>query len=309
MYTFSVIIPVYNAEKYIEKCIESIPPNAEIVIVDDGSVDGTCECLDWLIGVYHNLVVIHQKNSGVSAARNKGMEFATGDYITFVDADDTVDTSLFQKSIDTILCNPEIDMLVYGLSFDFYRRNHCFRSTVLIPPYNGIKTKDECVRGIDLLFDSNCLSSLCTRIVKKSVIGKMKLREDMFLYEDLEFSLRVLNECNTVYFSRDIVYHYHQDEKHAGTRIQKVDDIHEITDKIDKALSELNCDQSHIMLSLTDFLNAQKTQTLSYAQLKEKYPESANRVFFKRLYYSVRHSVAEFMKYHIWFVKKMIIKR
>lgn len=94
----SVIIPVYNAEAYLEKCVESVaafPIEKEIVLVDDGSTDHSSEICDRLKVRGYGLEVgdfkvIHQENRGVSAARNAGLDVATGDYVWFVDADDTV---------------------------------------------------------------------------------------------------------------------------------------------------------------------------------------------------------------------------
>ena len=93
----SVIIPVYNAEAYLEKCVESVasfPMEKEIILVNDGSTDRSSEICDRLkvrgYGLEVNFKVIHQENEGVSAARNAGLDVATGDYVWFVDADDTV---------------------------------------------------------------------------------------------------------------------------------------------------------------------------------------------------------------------------
>lgn len=91
----SVIIPVYNAEAYLEKCVESVlafPMEKEVILVDDGSKDRSGEICERLAIKYEGLgiKVIHQKNKGVSAARNAGLEIATGDYVWFVDSDDIV---------------------------------------------------------------------------------------------------------------------------------------------------------------------------------------------------------------------------
>ncbi|MDC0270544.1 glycosyltransferase, partial [bacterium] len=96
----SVIIPVYNAAPYIERCLRSVVKqtyrNLEIIVVNDGSTDGTDEILDQFAGTDDRIVVIHKKNTGVSDTRNKGLDFASGDYIGFVDGDDEVYPDMFE---------------------------------------------------------------------------------------------------------------------------------------------------------------------------------------------------------------------
>ena len=91
----SVIIPVYNCEKYIKKCIESILnqtyKDLEVIVIDDGSKDSSLNICNKLMKEDYRLTVIHQENQGVSSARNKGLENAQGEYIVFVDGDDWVE--------------------------------------------------------------------------------------------------------------------------------------------------------------------------------------------------------------------------
>ena len=90
----SIIIPAYNVEKYIEKCLSSILEqtytNIEVVVVDDGSTDKTGQLIDSVTQQDSRVHVIHKKNAGVSAARNSGIEMSTGEYLVFVDGDDCI---------------------------------------------------------------------------------------------------------------------------------------------------------------------------------------------------------------------------
>ena len=93
-YQLSCIVPVYNVERYIEDCVASLLQVSgiciQIILVDDGSTDLSAEILDRYAGKYSHVKVIHQSNSGVSVARNRGLEVAEGEYIAFVDSDDWV---------------------------------------------------------------------------------------------------------------------------------------------------------------------------------------------------------------------------
>ena len=97
----SVIIPVYNVEKYLRRCVESVLNqtyvNLEIILVDDGSLDKSKSICDEFAQKYERVKVIHKKNGGLSSARNAGIELATGEYIGFVDSDDDVDPCMYEK--------------------------------------------------------------------------------------------------------------------------------------------------------------------------------------------------------------------
>ncbi|WP_446470092.1 glycosyltransferase family 2 protein [Xenorhabdus stockiae] len=103
----SVIIPVYNVEKYIEKCIHSIKnqsyDNFEAIIINDGSTDKSIEKITALISQDSRFKIIEQKNAGLSAARNKGLEHATGEYISFVDSDDYIDKNFLKDMMNKII--------------------------------------------------------------------------------------------------------------------------------------------------------------------------------------------------------------
>lgn len=98
---FSIIVPVYNVKPYLDRCLTSIIrqtyPDIEIVLVDDGSTDGSSETCDNYAAQDSRIRVIHQKNGGLSDARNKGMDIATGEYILFVDSDDYIDLDTCQN--------------------------------------------------------------------------------------------------------------------------------------------------------------------------------------------------------------------
>ena len=99
----SVIVTVYNTEKYIEQCINSLISqtyqNIEIILIDGGSTDKTPEICDKYENTYKNIKVIHKENEGVSAARNRGIEEATGDYILFVDGDDWIENNTIEALV------------------------------------------------------------------------------------------------------------------------------------------------------------------------------------------------------------------
>lgn len=102
----SVIIPVYNVEKYLKRCVQSVLSqtyeNLEIILVDDGSPDKSGDICDEYAQKYKKIRVVHKKNGGLSSARNAGMKIASGEYIGFVDADDDIDNHMYEKLYDVV---------------------------------------------------------------------------------------------------------------------------------------------------------------------------------------------------------------
>jgi len=109
----SVIMPVYNSEKYLEEALVSIQEqsykNLEVILVDDGSKDSSPEICDRFASIDTRFKVIHQSNSGPSAARNRGLDEATGDYVTFVDNDDLLHRGVV-KELDRLGADNESDI-------------------------------------------------------------------------------------------------------------------------------------------------------------------------------------------------------
>lgn len=105
----SVIVPVYNVEPYLRRCIDSIInqtyKNLEIILVDDGSPDNCGQICDEYANKDSRIIVIHQKNSGASVARNVGMDIASGEYISFVDSDDRISLDMYKDMINILECN------------------------------------------------------------------------------------------------------------------------------------------------------------------------------------------------------------
>ena len=115
--TLSIIIPVYNVERHLERCIQSIvsqlPDDCEILLIDDGSTDCCGVLCDELQQRHHMIRVVHQHNQGLSAARNKGLDIAQGEYITFIDSDDELCSHTLKENLAHLLAHPEVDMLEY----------------------------------------------------------------------------------------------------------------------------------------------------------------------------------------------------
>lgn len=118
----SVIIPVYNREKFLERCVKSVAAstlkNIEIILIDDGSTDGSGALCDRLAKADSRFFVIHQQNAGVSAARNRGLERAVGKYFAFVDSDDYIEPDMYEKMV-AAMEELDADMVCCGISKEY----------------------------------------------------------------------------------------------------------------------------------------------------------------------------------------------
>ena len=120
---FSIIVPAYNVAQYIEECVESVLnqdyDNYEVIVVDDGATDETPQIIDNLAQKSEKVKVIHQKNGGLSAARNSGIEAANGDYIIFLDGDDFWSSQSFLNDINNRLNENSVDVIIYSYSYHY----------------------------------------------------------------------------------------------------------------------------------------------------------------------------------------------
>lgn len=240
----SFIVPVYNCEKYIESCIYGIESiglkEYEILLVDDGSTDNSGYLCDNFADRNKKIQCIHQQNQGVSSARNKGLKVAKGDYIFFADADDTIEPLLFLNLIKELEKESGIDIVIFGLSFDYYNKNVLYYRDELKAPLSGVKNSALWIKDLQELFYANSLSPIWNKLFKRSFLiqNGLYLREDMFLYEDLEYSLRCMTYCDNILFRPEIIYHYHRREE-SGQRLRRINHISLLVGQLEAAFNNL----------------------------------------------------------------------
>ena len=178
----SVIIPAYNIEDYIGRCLDSIISqtykNLEIIVVDDGSRDYTGEILDNYAKKDRRIKVIHKENGGVSSARNKGIEAAEGDYIGFIDGDDLIESEMYKTLVD-LLEEENADIAHCGYQMVFPDRIDYYHNT----GKKKIQTTEEGLK--DLLSGEMIEPGLVNKLYKKELIKNCRLNETVKINEDL----------------------------------------------------------------------------------------------------------------------------
>ena len=212
----SIIVPVYNSEEYLTECIESLLrqtyKNIEVILVDDGSVDGSDVICDAYQEKDERIKVIHQRNQGVSAARNAGIHMSTGEFLSFVDADDYVDEKYCENMYRAI--DDETGIVI--------ARTIAFRENMIDDGYQGgsedsFVTKDEKMELYKaVLIDNKSLikyphiSTCSAKLIRKSIveIHHIRYHQQMKVYEDAMFNMQVIRASQKVKVIDSKIYFY-----------------------------------------------------------------------------------------------------
>lgn len=219
----SIIVPVYNVEKYLRKCVDSLlaqdlsPEEYEIILVDDGSTDQGGKICDEYALSHPNVKVIHQQNGGLSVARNNGIDVAKGKYIQFVDSDDYLEPNVLKALVEKM----ESDKLDV-LRFNYRNVNEQYE--VVEPnkdPKRYVNYSDEVCDGLTFLNERlgpACYA--CQFLVRRELLADCKFKEGVY-FEDTEWAPRMLLKASRAASTDMLVYNYLVRE---GSITQSVDE-------------------------------------------------------------------------------------
>lgn len=202
----SIVIPVYNVRPYLSECLDSILAQSEqdfqVILVDDGSTDGSSEICDKYSQADGRIIAIHQRNSGVSAARNNGMTAAEGKWITFVDSDDWLDESF----LAAFSLNDDTELSVQGVRFVKYPELQEFKSIAFAEQTVNLQA-DMCkIRSNDLL----SYGTVSCKAYRKDVIDRYAIRFDpsVSYHEDHIFFFQYISHIGTAELHEAVGYNY-----------------------------------------------------------------------------------------------------
>ena len=208
---YSVIIPVYNVEKYIDRCLKSIISqnydDLEIIVIDNGSTDSSGSICDTYASEYSNISVYHIENHGVGSARNFGLSKARGEFIYFVDSDDYLVGNLFAEFEDKL--TPDLDLLVFSYYNSFEQEMTEKNRKKKILPYNGSYDKYDFSKIFKDLFLSDMLYTVWNKLYRREFLIENNISFEKYeLGEDVRFNLNAYRNVNKVYLSQDSYYVY-----------------------------------------------------------------------------------------------------
>ena len=208
MEKLSIIVPVYNVVKYVKKCVDSLTnqnyTNLEIIIVDDGSTDGSGELCDSLAEHDTRIRVIHQQNQGLSSARNTGLENASGAYIAFIDSDDYIDFNMFSSLIK------ELERTQASVAICNFM---IFNKATELPSYRYADEVIDYSLESQVKYYAAALDSSCNRVFRAKYIRDNNIvfeHKNIVAQEDYWFQLRAFSHIDRIVTIKDCLYHYRE---------------------------------------------------------------------------------------------------
>lgn len=212
----SIIIPIYNVEKYLRRCLDSVVNqsynNLEIILVNDGSLDNSIEICNEYAHRDNRITIITQKNKGLSGARNTGIKHSNGDYLMFIDSDDKVEVNMVSTLVEIVTIN-KADIIISNIIYYKKGNKNSFIMTNDIP-YNQMLNRSEIIKNLIKPFfggELGILSSACNKLYERSFIIKNNLmfNEELKRSEDYWFNFYAFNKTQKVFAINEAFYHYY----------------------------------------------------------------------------------------------------
>ena len=208
----SVIIPVYNVEKYLHRCLDSVIAqtyqNLEIICVDDGSIDESGRICDQYAVRDARIKVIHQENQGLSAVRNRGLDAAEGEYIAFVDSDDYILEDMYKKMLDKLL-NYNVDLCVCQWQYEFSDGRQVVKRKNIDPTIYGRKTSLEFARFLYRgNYENGVVVAAWNKLYRRALLDTIHFEGR--IHEDDAFNGRIMAKNISVYVMEEQFYVYAQ---------------------------------------------------------------------------------------------------
>lgn len=215
----SIIVPVFNKKKYLNGVLESIRQQEfndfECILVDDGSTDGSQNICDVFSKKDTRFITVHMSNSGVSNARNTGLKRARGKYITFIDADDSIDINYLKKLVDDIE-NTGADLVITGMKKYWEDTNNV---EYLKTPINGLYAFKEILpQFAEIQLKTGIFGFCCGKIFKKEIVNNIFFDASISLAEDFDFYLKIYPKVKKVYFDAECFYGYLQESSNNSVK-------------------------------------------------------------------------------------------
>lgn len=262
----SFVIPIYNGEKFIQKCLDSILKEKEfdfeVILVDDGSTDNTKNIIEDIASKDNRVKAFSVYHRGVSMSRNYGLKEASGDYINFLDIDDYLLDNYFSIVSNRITSND--DLYVFGYDLLFIDEGYKISVDALDKSYDN-QTIAESLKD---MFELDLFNFPWNKLYKKEILNELAFSDDFYQGEDLAFNCEVMKKCNTITMIKDCMYVY----------IKR--NIETMTSKFVKNYSLVLKNKYGVLKDLFDTLDPQH----KYNQVFDDYMVKEYEVFVINLY-------------------------
>lgn len=208
----SIIVPIYNVEKYLEECVLSIInqtwDNKQIILVDDGSTDKSGQICDRLQAEYPYIQVIHKENGGLASARNAGLDIAIGEYVGFVDSDDYIEQDMYEKMYQSMIqTNSQVSCCsrYRCIDTDKGREIHLIEGSKRIRQFT-VMTTEEAVRL--LMLNKGMTYSACDKLFQADLFSQIRFPKENLPSEDIPCIYSILTKCKQIVHIGEEKYYY-----------------------------------------------------------------------------------------------------
>lgn len=234
MERISVVVPIYNVEKYLEKCLDSILEqtykNLEIILVDDGSPDKCGEICEKYHQKDERIIVIHQENKGLSGARNTGLEKSTGKYICFIDSDDYINKNMIEILYNNLI-ETNSDISICGFK-QVNENDKIKRNNNLIEKNIKVLDKEKCLK--ELIYHKYQLDIVTwNKLYKKALFNNIRFPEGK-IYEDFATIPFLVDESNNICVTSEKLYYYVQRKGSINNNLKFNPKIYDLIENINK---------------------------------------------------------------------------
>lgn len=291
---YSIIIPVYNKISYINACLEQVSHNSrddiEIIVIDDGSDDGSGAVCDKFANKDKRIQVFHQTNKGVSYTRNRGISLSIGEYILFLDSDDSLDEEIWDD-LDEVLEKSDVDIVLFGFR-EIYSDKiiECKADNS-----NKLLNRESIVNEIVKLYQTYTLHAIGTKLYKRQFLVEKKLQfiSEWSYCEDVFFCLSALEKCQTLFILSDIYYNYYRNDTNSlATQFSysDVDAVYKTFELLKKICGSGLSKENEILWN--------KSRIYAIKHLVEKYEQSKVSYlqnFYVNYYYTQKTKILEFL--------------
>lgn len=300
----SIIIPVYNVEKYIKRCIDSVLnqtySNYEIILVDDGSTDLSGYICDEYSYIDKRVKVIHQNNGGLSGARDSGIKEVTGDYIMFVDSDDWIEQNTLQVLSKEILIG-NYDLIIYGYIMEFIY-DEC-KNVYVSPNLNIYNNAKDYVKQYSHYRSNGIFGFVWNKLYKADVIKKNDIFFEEYVFpEDVFFNFKFLPYCKNIKVIDNVLYHYIHQSMQTLSKTQRNEPYtsNNMYDKTVQFLKEMQCYEINEQY-VSSFYTSALINYISSSILKDNKRVEKLKLLYDdgRVKYAVRKSNHNLLFYRI----------
>ena len=278
----SIVIPVYNSERYIKQCLDSIISqdftNLDIIIVDDGSSDNSYKICEKYKNIDLRIRLYRQENKGVSAARNKGISEAVGEYIIFIDSDDYVDSKFVSRMVDNLL-KESSDLVITNYKI--------FNTDTKEIEYNSNR-KSELLSSLSFFsnywtnYHLGYVNAPWNKIYKMDIISEHNLTFpiDISMGEDGYFNVQYLHYCKTIYINNEYLYNF---RIHSSQSTKKIFKNHfymlnKIFDNLENELSKYKLLENKVYADIHYFEYFNELKLSFYYLFKDKSINLSNKI-------------------------------